>query len=833
MSELWDALGYDAIAEQIACALQESPGITVIEGPPGVGKSWLAKGIGGMWQASGGSAIVAQGDLQWSEVAYYPFTFAMSQLSSGWKGIASAVASGTGDILKVGESLIGTAGIITSTVRALAALQKAQRRNRTLFLGDTEQEILFDIERYGRKRPILFIADNVHWWDAASLDLLGRLRSEAMRFAFPFLNEMRVLIVQTIEPYQSVANPAAYDAFLSSGSARRFTLSRVPREGFERVLAALGAGMEPPSEVADTIHAFSGGHLTLAERCADRIAHGEASTFLSASDPDDFARKLVADRMQELGELGKQAVELLQLAAVWGLTFRRDELICVSDAKEAETSRMLRFCRDEQVVELADDRGTFVHDFYRHYFLGIGPRDKVDIYERMLECLRQLRPAEYDLRCLNALNAERLRDAGALGVQAALQHHREGRSWRELPSTILDAIEQSGLTDLVEQMIAVVDHLNSYRFRDCMNALNALPRDIPKCLLAEMDYLRAMCLMSTRSEEDRATGRLILEAWAGYEEEEFEVGIRLMQMLLYGLFHLGQKESGLKLEARIRHVLSERAAFDLAAKDAFYVLDRCSGGLYPADVSVVRNQEAAAYFGPSNDQFLIRRPVEYYRCLVNLGASLISNARYKEARDIHKDLERLVQNYSEDVFPRADFPRMNAILADYRLSLIDAQEAARRQRDLATSSTVENDPFYFDNALAVYLALAGQAEAALELFDRLDAKLASSRTRPEPSMTYLIRSNRCVTRFIASVAGSVTTEWASLADLVAKVAYPSRGIYIRRHELLADVLAGSGGMSPAVFDEVLLERHPAEFGPLWKDYGRGFMLPAIELWREN
>ena len=44
--------------------------------------------------------------------------------------------------------------------------------------------------------------------------------------------------------------------------------------------------------------------------------------------------------------------------------------------------------------------------------------------------------------------------------------------------------------------------------------------------------MRAMCLMSTRSQQDRANGRLILEGWSGYVEEEPEIGTRLMLLLL-------------------------------------------------------------------------------------------------------------------------------------------------------------------------------------------------------------------------------------------------------------------------------------------------------------
>src|SRR5262249_44992381 len=154
-------------------------------------------------------------------------------------------------------------------------------------------------------------------------------------------------------------------------------------------------------------------------------------------------------------------------------------------------------------------------------------------------------------RCINALDAERPRDAAGLAGLAALQQKREGRSWRELAAPLREALTAQTLEGPVEELVAAIDHLNAYRFPECLATLDHLPRDLPKAWQAEADYLRAMCLMSTRSEDDRARGRALLEAWDGIVEEEPELGIRLMQLLLYGLTHLDDKEPGRRLEGRL------------------------------------------------------------------------------------------------------------------------------------------------------------------------------------------------------------------------------------------------------------------------------------------
>ena len=84
--------------------------------------------------------------------------------------------------------------------------------------------------------------------------------------------------------------------------------------------------------------------------------------------------------------------------------------------------------------------------------------------------------------------------------------------------------------------------------------------------------------MSTRSEKDRADGRAILEAWDRYEEEERELGIRLMHLLLFGLTHVTDKEPGRAFDRKLRRVLIDRVSFDMAAKDALSRWIAAQGG---------------------------------------------------------------------------------------------------------------------------------------------------------------------------------------------------------------------------------------------------------------
>lgn len=828
MGDLWSTLGYDATAGRVLDSLRKSDMPKLLQGPPGVGKSWLAQGIGGLWEVSGGSAIVAQGDSTRSEFSYYPFGYPMASLKTVWDDLSPTMSAMTRAL----EGRLGTGGILTAVVQGVSRVRRERRKQRFFLLDDAELNLLHKLERLGDERPILLIADNLHWWDARSLNLLRRFQERRMQEAYPFLCELRMLLVQTTEPYQHVAHPDAHKAVVARSRTTQFELPHIPRDGFEEVLAGLGAGEDVTPEVADIVFTFSGGNLALASRAATRIAEGSADSFLSANDSDEFVQRLLVDRIDALGPGGAQAIQFLQVASVLGLTFQRREVECAAEVDDRDVSKILRYCRHEKLVDVANGTCRFPHERYRQFFLDAA--DRVGVHERLSDCFRTLRPAEYELRCVNALRAERVTEAAVLGVQAALLRQREAQPWTELPDEILGVIMSRKLGPVVELFASAHDLLVGYCFSECRATLERLPRDLPKPLLAEADYLRAMCLMSTRCEMDRAEGRTLLAAWAGYEDREPELGIRLARLRIYGLSHAVNKEPALELAMYIRLLLAERSEFDPSAVDDVFVMDRCAGSLYPPDQSVLHNRAAVEHFGPDREQSVLRRPVEYYRCLVNFGAGLIANARYEDALPVYDNVEVLVSEYPPGAFPRLDYPRMNRLLADYRTGHVDAATAVLRQREIVTSLQVAGDPFYVQNALAVYLTLAGSEAEAIGIFDQLEAELTRRARAPEPSMMYLIRANRCAARFVAGeVSHVVLEEWRALADVVMRVPYTFGSILVRRHELLSELIASGRQVSAPEFDKYPVVRSPDEFGPLWKNFGRGFRLPEVEFWREN
>lgn len=822
MDSLAALLGHDAVAAEIGAALRADRRIKVLQGPPGAGKTWIVKALGGAWEDAGGCALVATGDALQRDTPLYPLNFALAALAPAWRSVGSELAqAGT-----AGERLGGSAGVLTATIQTALKLRPSRVRARKLYIGQVEQTILFDLGRLAKGRPILLICDNLHWWDAQSIQFLGRLREDRMAEAFPHLGDLRVVGAQTLAAYQAPSDPQALTALLRADETTYFNVNRPSRIGFDQVLVKLGAPLDEVGEVADALYGLTGGHLALAARCAT-VNRPLRQLVDGAADDQQFVRELLGERLHALGSAGQRCLGLLQVAATLGLSFRRHELVCASGEEASDAAQLLHTCRSEDLIELIDGRGAFIHEVFRQHFLNLAAGDSVRLHQAIGSCLRRLRPDEYEARCLHALGADDDRAAAVLAALAAWQRIRHGLRPDGLPAYARSALEAGSLDSAVETLRRAMQAQNHGDQVSCIELLDALPH-LPKPLTAEADILRAGCLIETRNETNRLRAIELLNAWDGYESEEPELGLRLQNEKLYALSLDLDQSAARGLELRMRDVLLARDEFDPSANEVLHIHDRCSGRVDPPEKSLARVERAVAYFSPPSDDIPARRPIELYWALSNLIAKQITNVRYADAVETSARLDRLIGDYADGTFPRLDFPRSNATLANFRAGVFGAEEARARQDDLVRSINGADDPFYAENALAVYELLSGRPADALARFASLHDRL-SRREHPVASLAYLIGANWCAARFVTGDLDMARHEWCKLTEVVDRIPYAIRPFLTRRHLLLEKVMATADRpLSAAEFDECLLDR--PEVGPQWDQLGRGFRLPEVEWW---
>ncbi len=189
MNRLWSLLGYDWVADELLSYFRSNlqHRVAVVDGPPGAGKSTFALGVGAAWRDGGGRVAILEGDDLNERRDLYPFQRGISVLDPGW----SAVRSAAEFVPKLIDFVAGTGGGVTLAVEGATRLREGARGRKAIFITPEERKIISDLEQAAGHKPMLLIADNIHWWDVASLSLLQQILSPEAIEAYPFLAAIR------------------------------------------------------------------------------------------------------------------------------------------------------------------------------------------------------------------------------------------------------------------------------------------------------------------------------------------------------------------------------------------------------------------------------------------------------------------------------------------------------------------------------------------------------------------------------------------------------------------------------------------------------------------
>jgi hypothetical protein len=196
------------------------------------------------------------------------------------------------------------------------------------------------LQRLGETTPAVFVFEDLHWADPASLDLIGFLVRSPRR-----VGTLTVLTYRSDELHRR--HPllpwlAEIDRVVG---VERIDLERLTRlETAEQIGAILAT--EPSETLVDSIYRRSGGNPFFAEE-------------LIAADERGISRRLSSSLREillgRLAGLGKSARAVVDVASVAGQPIRADALAAVAGLPEREVPAGIREALDAQILAPTDN----------------------------------------------------------------------------------------------------------------------------------------------------------------------------------------------------------------------------------------------------------------------------------------------------------------------------------------------------------------------------------------------------------------------------------------------------------------------------------------------
>ncbi|MGR6915328.1 ATP-binding protein [[Actinomadura] parvosata] len=305
-------VGRAAELARLAAARERTPGLVLVVGEAGIGKSRLVGEF-----VSGLDAFVAEGGADPGCVAYAPFVPVLRGLVRRY-GVGLVPGGGHRGLARLLPEL--------GEVEELPGLGRAR-----LF-----EEVLLLVERSAERRPLVLVLEDLHWADQASIDLLVFLARNLMAPG--------VLVVATSR--EALRVPGA-------------EVIRVPPLGRDEVARMLGRDASGASSELDLdlIAARSEGNPLFAEALADAGAAMGASPATPAS-----LRELLLAGAERLPPEG---LDVLRIAAVAGRTTPHDVLRAVAGLDDLALDEALRPVVRARLLLVDGDGYTFRHALIR------------------------------------------------------------------------------------------------------------------------------------------------------------------------------------------------------------------------------------------------------------------------------------------------------------------------------------------------------------------------------------------------------------------------------------------------------------------------------------
>ncbi|WP_177232010.1 AAA family ATPase [Agromyces sp. CF514] len=355
-------IGRDADLSRLLTALDEvrtgAPFTVIIGGEAGIGKTRLVREFARQ-VGDGARFVVGQCvDLGTVAAPYAPVKAALRALvlDEGAERVLEAVGPGRAALIALLPELAASAGLEGADLDAARAGTAGAIRGDTA-AGQLHEAIAVLLETLSHDQPIVFVLEDLHWIDAASLALL--------RFLMRALGSSRVLTVLTYRS-EDVTRGHPVRAFLAEADRDRWVdrreLARLASDDAEALVASLMPDdVNPTTQSVQTIVRRSDGVPFLIEEligldgCRD-----------DAEVPETL-RDLLLARYEALSDSTQQ---LLRLISIGGVRVPHALLVAVHDGTDEGIDSAAREAVLGGVLTIEGDEYAFRHALVREAILA-------------------------------------------------------------------------------------------------------------------------------------------------------------------------------------------------------------------------------------------------------------------------------------------------------------------------------------------------------------------------------------------------------------------------------------------------------------------------------
>ena len=813
MRRLEDVIGQQAAVEKILSALKNSSkAVFFVSGPTGSGVSWTIDRIGQLWETEGGVALCARGGHGATIRSLLPWLM----LASPTKCTLARWDILKGSLTQASKSVPLVGAVTSYLVDELLNYRKKKLARYATILGEKEQDVMFTIQTSASDRRLLLGIDHLDGWDEESWELLELILSSHLDGFYPALKNA-VVVIGTKKD-----KPLRLNSMVKGLKIDECQVDRLGKRYLPLAAEAFGF-FSATDEEQERLYEAAAGRLDLMHDFSSEMVAG-ASTELGTN--SSYVR-MVERRLEAAKEHITDLEEFLAAASFLGSSFSLEDFRCLTGQDAQALRARIRLAEDERFLDWTGDLVAFPSAALHQHFHAIYRHRRPSYHRQYAECLRLMRPGDYEARWRHLVLAES-DEALCCYVHAVLETRRRLVP-RPLGKPPTDGPPWSDFAFYLEKMNSAFDAHREDRLDDAVIALEDIEGILPESLLAERDYLEAQILLKRHRVADFERAVTLLDRWRGLEKKEPELWSRLMQVLCVSLSETNRRDEAIRLEGSLTQYFAARVKTDPWALYGLNCLRRRAECLHHFPAAKTRLENALKYFGATETGILPRHPSQYYYTLTNLIGNLIASGYFEEALGRAQELEQVIHVHPTIGWPSMEVPVNNHILAGYLGGSLPASEAVRLLEQLRDGQVEIGDRILIENNYAVFLIHSGRMEEARKVLEKIYALLDEGE-ESDAYHRYFVANNLAAILALSGEASSATLILDQVGAELGHFYLAVRETLIKRHELFRPLLQTVSGCSPQVFDQLLTTRHLPQLGKQWSFYGRGFLFSDIQFW---
>lgn len=801
----------------------------IISGVSGTGKSFIAESLEQLWinYSEDYLAIYLRGDISYSERAYYPFITSISLYKKN-KSFAVHIQKGISELSK-GIPVAGD--FVAYLFETLTSAKESNLRHDIRYLSDTEKLLINDFDILFSKKKLLVIVDNFQWLDVHSLRFIQILTNSETYEFYPFLRNVKYLF--NITDDQAIVSHEEFNNFITNKVFLKIKTKPISKANYLNALFKFGLRFPVKEDIIDILYSFTGGNLLLIKKLADYLSENRKLNFTEFyieeqnSEPH-FIEDLLLYKLKGMGASGLQITSLLEFASIIGLSFNKEELLCLTKETEEDLKQIIKSAEELQLISINGSKQNFVHEVLRLFFLNRLKEKKFLYYRNFSACLTKLRPSDYLTRANFLFEGGNTDKAAIIYVLGALKDKREGRE----PSLsnllkIKNFSTEFDLTIYLEAMVLSYSLYQETKFEDAIEVILKIEDWLPESLLAEKYYLLSLCLSKSMLIEDLLKAKRYLVNWDSLKETEGEIWLRIMKFLMITHINLYDFDSAKSIEKKIIIYLTERLNYDPIANYFLNIIRRNANAIHINEIAALRTQQSVEFFSKQLDQVDFAYPIQLYYSLINHSGNLLIAGEFRNAFLYASKSLELINHFSNISFPEIQIPSNNYILSGLLSNNITASQAANMFELINPYKGFVADEILLKNNYAVIQIYNDNLNVAFTLLSQLS--LICAEKNIDAYYSYIVQINYgCLLYLIGQEEDSIHL-FKQLKNQIPLI--PEKKYLEKRHELLEDAI-GKIEKNWKIWDNYLYEKYPFILGKQWLFFSKGFLVSDIQFWYE-